>query len=55
MVSENEYDRLYANPPKSAMGRANRAALPVHGRRCSGAFSRAFDECFEMAARFWPC
>lgn len=48
MISEAEYDRLYANPPKTTKGRANRAALLIRGGRCSGSFSRAFDDCFEM-------
>lgn len=48
MISEAEYDRLYANRPKTARGRANRAALLIRGGRCSGSFSRAFDDCFEM-------
>lgn len=53
MMSETERNRLYANLLKSAMGRANRAALPVQSGRCSGAFSRAVDEWFEMGARLW--
>lgn len=48
MISEAEYDRLYANRPKTTKGRANRAALLIRGGRCSGSFNRAFDDCFEM-------
>lgn len=48
MISEAEYDRLYANRPKTTRGRANRAVLLIRGGRCSGEFSRAFDDCFEM-------
>jgi len=48
MISEAEYDRLYANRPKTTRGRANRAALLIRGGRCSGSFNRAFDDCFEM-------
>lgn len=47
-ISETEYNRLYANRPKTPKGRANRAALLIEGGRCSGSFSRAFDDCFEM-------
>lgn len=48
LMSEAEYDRLYADRPKTAKGRANRAARLIEGGRCSGSFSRAFDDCFEM-------
>ena len=48
MISEAEYNRLYANRPKTTMGRANRAALLIRGGKCSGEFSRAYDDCFEM-------
>lgn len=48
MISEAEYDRLYADRPKTTKGRANRAALLIRGGRCSGEFSRAYDDCFEM-------
>lgn len=48
MISEAEYDRLYANRPKTTKGRANRAALLIRGGKCSGEFSRAYDDCFEM-------
>lgn len=48
MISETEYDRLYANRPKTTKGRANRAALLIRGGKCSGEFSRAYDDCFEM-------
>ncbi|MBK8174848.1 MAG: hypothetical protein IPK66_06135 [Rhodospirillales bacterium] len=48
MISEAEYDRLYASRPKTTRGRANRAALLIRGGRCSGEYNRAFDDCFEM-------
>ena len=48
MISEAEYDRLYASRPKTTRGRANRAVLLIRGGRCSGSFNRAFDDCFEM-------
>lgn len=48
MISDAEYDRLYASRPKTTMGRANRAALLIRGGKCSGEFSRAYDDCFEM-------
>jgi hypothetical protein len=48
MMTEAEYDRLYKNRPRTTRGRANRAALLIRGGRCSGSFSRAFDDCFEM-------
>jgi hypothetical protein len=47
-MSDAEYDRLYANRPKTTKGRANRAALLIRAGRTSGEYSRAFDDCFEM-------
>jgi len=45
MITETEYQRMYAHPPKTVKGRVNRAVLLLReglGR------SRAFDDCFEM-------
>ncbi|SDG14221.1 hypothetical protein [Thalassobaculum litoreum] len=45
MISDTEYQRLYASPPRTLPGRVNRAALLLRGGMGR---SRAFDDCFEM-------
>lgn len=43
-MSDEEYDHLYANPPRTRKGRAWQAAYLIrHGRACT----RAYDDCFE--------
>ncbi|NQW11772.1 MAG: hypothetical protein HQ481_18065 [Alphaproteobacteria bacterium] len=44
-LSEAEYQRMYASPPRTLPGRVNRAALLLRGGMGR---SRAFDDCFEI-------